>query len=761
MADDTRTLDELLALLGPVGRRLVDRPDFVNEEERRALALDLVREREEGRRLYWREEIASSVDCFGCTPDSSLREFLNALEMTGHPRIDGGVYLEPPKAVIGAGHTRFEEDKDRTIPTVLAPTKPFSAYIASPSSTGSRTPQLASVEPNLLSWFEADFADSLNALFTRVGRQDVLDRSLFDLIAYLPDAIRPKALTALFLSCYGLSSHRSWHSNRLFDEYDHATPKLMQLIAFLLDIPLTDPDTLSSSVPDPPTSPAEQLAQSVFGRSWSCGGQVSLTIVTLLEFSELKANQLLDFVRQVSGRGGSSTGDTVLFDFTEDNVAVGWTEEDDVVYANGSQALLAMSQRPIETDRARDRYSTMIFSRTSVVVAVYLPLFTPPYRAPAPGETVAEWAQSSLPIFSPVLPNLAPKLYRAFLTPILEEPFPQDPPAYVRSMSARVLASDKYRPTLDKLAEKGLFLFGDPRLHEATSGDDASVMGDAVEYGGGKKATTATQVSMEQAFEELRQASKLRVRWPGAPADDKFIRSHNSLSAVSSRESYDELATITIPTSALPPSLLATIPPFNPSDFDIGAALLTAEAAASRSARDPADLPPVFAHPARLKQEGNLAVYRATYEGVELVLKTHNVEDALEREACMYERLEEAMGEEGVLGSERITPIVVGRFYSTTDAQDMIVMEYGGEVMSRWIEKWTLEQRQQALRLLERLHRAGLSHNNVHGQNFVLSPDGTVRLIDLEHAQIHTCGGECGELEWFRKMCRDSVKSQS
>lgn len=93
---------------------------------------------------------------------------------------------------------------------------------------------------------------------------------------------------------------------------------------------------------DPPTSPAEQLAQSVFGRSWSCGGQVSLTIVTLLEFSELKANQLLDFVRQVSERGGSSTGDTVLFDFAEDNVAVGWTEEDDVVYANGSQALLAM-----------------------------------------------------------------------------------------------------------------------------------------------------------------------------------------------------------------------------------------------------------------------------------------------------------------------------------------------------------------------------------------------------------------------------------
>ncbi|BGP28379.1 hypothetical protein JCM10296v2_000111 [Rhodotorula toruloides] len=535
MADDTRTLNELLAELGPARRRFFDRPDFVDEEERRALALELIREREEGRRLYWREEIASLVDCFGCTPDSSLRDFLNALEMTGHPRIDGGVYLKPSKAVIGAGHTHFEKDKDRTLPTVLAPTKPFL-----PTSL-------------LIAALAVALRKSLNALFNRVGRQDVLDQSLLDLIASLPEAMRLKALNALMLLCCGLSSDRSWHSNRTFDEYDHATPKLLQLIAYLLDIPLMDPDIPPSPVLETPTSPAEQLAQYVFGRIWSCGGQVSLTIVMLLDFSELKANQLLDFVRRVSERSGSSTGDTVLFDFSEDNIA----------------GLMARRRRR----RARSRS----FGRSD-----------------------------KLPSF---------------------------------------------------------------------------------------------------------------VCAPGVLSDDDFV--------------------------------LATIPPFDPSDFDIAAALLTAEAAARSTARNPADLPPVFARPARLKREGNLAVYRATCEGVELVLKTHNVEDALEREACMYERLEEAMGKEGVLGSERITPIVVGRFYSTTDAQDMIMMEYGGEVMSRWIEKWTLDQRQQALRLLERLRRAGVSHNNVHGQNFVLSPEGTVRLIDLEHAQAHTGGGECHELKWF------------
>ncbi|PRQ77184.1 hypothetical protein AAT19DRAFT_12602 [Rhodotorula toruloides] len=750
MADDNRTLDELLALLNPASRQLCERTDL-KDEERRALALALVH----------RDEIASSVERVGCTPDSSLREFLNALEMTGRPCLDGGVYFENPKAAIGAGHTHFEKEKDCTAPTELTPTKPFSAYIASPSSTGRRAPQVASIEQDLLSWFEADFDNSLDALFARVGRRDDLDRSLIDLIASLPDTRRTKALHMLVMLCCGLSPFSSWHPpNRYFNDNDHATPHFLQLIVLLLDVSAMDCDDLKP-VDAPPSSPAEQLAQSVFGRKWSCGGQVSKTVVTLLEFSEGRANGLLDFVRRVSERAGSSMVHTVLFDFTEDNVPVGWTEKEGVVYASGSQALLAKSQRPIETNRGRERYSTMIFSRTSVVVAVYLPLFTPPYRAPAPGETLTDWAQSSLPIFSPVLPNVEPALYRAFLAPILEDPFPQDPPAYVRSMSARVLAFDKYRPTLDKLAEKGLFLFGDPRLHEARSGDASSAAGTVAESCEGAGGTATAQKSKEQVFHELRQASKLRVRWPGVPADDKFLRSHNSFSAVSSRESYDDLATITIPTSALPPSLLATIPPLDPSDFDIGAALLTAEAAARSSARNPADLPPVFARPARLKREGNLAVYRATYEGVELVLKTHNVEDALEREARMYERLEKAMGEEGVLGLERITPIVVGRFYSTTDTQDMLVMEYGGEVMSRCIEKWTLEQKQQALRLLERLHRAGLSHNNVHGQNFVLSPEGTVRLIDLEHAQAHACAGKCRELERFRKTFLDPVESRS
>ncbi|BGP21234.1 hypothetical protein JCM10295v2_000105 [Rhodotorula toruloides] len=144
-------------------------------------------------------------------------------------------------------------------------------------------------------------------------------------------------------------------------------------------------------------------------------------------------------------------------------------------------------------------------------------------------------------------------------------------------------------------------------------------------------------------------------------------------------------------------------------------------------------------------------LWRGKVGGASVNIKVSPTYDGLASEMESYQKLEAALAREGEKGLEPLTPIVGGRFRSVTDEEELMNMEDARTAMPKFSD-WTYEQKSQGLRLLERLHKAGLQHGDVAERNFVLAADGTIRLIDLRHSTDHTCADGCAEIRKFRQF---------
>jgi hypothetical protein len=139
-----------------------------------------------------RSRINNYVQSFGCSADSPLSDFFRAIDFLNDTETGGASPKPVSSGTWGVGTLkRTSEAGMTTVEVDFQANTVLPEYTSSPSFRGSRAPEYGSYQSDLIDLVANEYDESLRELFRRSNREDLLDKSLYNVVAtLLPDSQR-------------------------------------------------------------------------------------------------------------------------------------------------------------------------------------------------------------------------------------------------------------------------------------------------------------------------------------------------------------------------------------------------------------------------------------------------------------------------------------------------------------------------------------------------------------------------------------------
>ncbi|BGO99009.1 hypothetical protein JCM10021v2_002677 [Rhodotorula toruloides] len=792
---ELETLEEVLLYLDP------DEIDYVNNQPldlqdgaARRLALSGLRKKREGERRHFSERLASLVEPFSSKPSDPLRKYLFSINFIRKTRHLGGA-----RTLLSSGALGISElDMTHALQESESINTPSLSDYLSPSSSdrGSRAPLWCALQTDLLKLYTEYNASQITSFFEQRSATALLDQPLADVLWEVPKRRRDEAVEAIGELKTFLYGPRAFKDVRHLHKgattktiLECATSAYLALLGAILGgqrqpshdhqlpVVLIELESTSSVDGDQDllafVTQFERMAQLNYSQAFfRVFGQNSVPYKVEQDTEKIVASgsqvllQKIHLALEHAAGGQAHTG-VVLS--TENGIVAIWLPVFAAPYSEPPRGSTTLDSAqgsfllfsPITQVLQGGLFNVFLAHRLEESFTLYPPshiryfsnivLTRPCYRV-----VVAAYASQGLYFWGD--PHLAPTAISAPSSADSSSPPPLLPE--VEGEDEDEIGDDGKKPPVALSCSSmttvcgGLRASGESIRGAAvqwpsggSGGDSGSSQVRAHASSGPSRIASLSEVpvSEETALTQcekqispvstcaidvllkLRSSSSLRRTWQGLQANDTLVR--------------------------LPPLLPFTInglPTPAPSPDRPPAKRRNASTTEDGGDESSSSDELVLEMEHVLVGFGSAGtVYRGKVAGASVLIKVSHTFDGLATEMENYQKLEMALGKEGEEGLELLTPVVGGRFRPATGEGELMIMEDAGTAMPRFSD-WTCEQKSEGLRLLERLHKAGLQHGDVAERNFVLADDGTLRLGDLEHAQAHSCGGKCRELEWFR-----------